>query len=131
VVLGVLERTKERGMVLNAVAPQLRILQHPATGAFLSHCGWNSVIESMSGGVPILAAPLRAEQKMMARSYILTPNFSPALLFSSMHFFPQFEGYIHLFFFFFPISPKFWIDKLFRNKAKIGSLIDFDCGNSR
>ncbi|KAG0601055.1 hypothetical protein M758_11G080500 [Ceratodon purpureus] len=64
---GFLERTKERGMVVSAWAPQMRILQHLAVGAFLSHCGWNSVLESIAAGLPILAWPQRAEQKMNAR----------------------------------------------------------------
>lgn len=66
-VIGFLERTKERGMVVSTWAPQMRILQHPAVGAFLSHCGWNSVLESIAAGLPILVWPQRAEQKMNAR----------------------------------------------------------------
>jgi UDP:flavonoid glycosyltransferase YjiC (YdhE family) len=66
-VVGFLERTKERGMVVSAWVPQTRILQHPAVGAFLSHCGWNSVLESIAARLPILVWPQRAEQKMNAR----------------------------------------------------------------
>ncbi|KAI3868218.1 hypothetical protein MKX03_022901 [Papaver bracteatum] len=40
----------------------LEILCHRSTGAFLSHCGWNSVLESLSQGVPIIGWPLYAEQ---------------------------------------------------------------------
>nr|PNR44165.1 hypothetical protein PHYPA_016549 [Physcomitrium patens] len=64
---GFLERTKDRGMVVTTWAPQLRILNHPSTGAFLSHCGWNSILESISAGLPIIALPGRAEQKMNCR----------------------------------------------------------------
>jgi len=48
-------------------APQVRILAHAATGAFLSHCGWNSVLESLTHSVPILGWPLSAEQFYNAR----------------------------------------------------------------
>ncbi|EFJ33496.1 hypothetical protein SELMODRAFT_407312 [Selaginella moellendorffii] len=45
-------------------APQLEILQHPSTGGFLSHCGWNSTLESISGGVPMICWPCIAEQNL-------------------------------------------------------------------
>ncbi|KAI5055793.1 hypothetical protein GOP47_0029314 [Adiantum capillus-veneris] len=48
-------------------APQLAVLTHPSVGLFVSHCGWNSVIESVAGGVPILEkTPGFAEQSMNA-----------------------------------------------------------------
>ncbi|XP_008806810.3 putative cis-zeatin O-glucosyltransferase [Phoenix dactylifera] len=50
------------GMVVRGWAPQLEILAHPATGAFMSHCGWNSCMESISMGVPILAWPMQSDQ---------------------------------------------------------------------
>ena len=56
------ERAKNRGMVLRDWAPQLDILGHPSTGGFMSHCGWNSCIESISMGVPIAAWPIHSEQ---------------------------------------------------------------------
>ncbi|KAG0586461.1 hypothetical protein KC19_2G092000 [Ceratodon purpureus] len=43
------------------------ILQHPATGGFFTHCGWSSVIESISANLPMLAWPIQAEQKMNSR----------------------------------------------------------------
>ncbi|KAM3758411.1 hypothetical protein ACB098_01G042000 [Castanea mollissima] len=63
---GFLERTKEVGLVVPTWAPQVSVLQHPSTGAFLSHCGWNSTLESMTHGVPMIAWPLYAEQRMNA-----------------------------------------------------------------
>ena len=58
------ERMKQskRGLLVRNWAPQLDILSHKSTGAFLSHCGWNSVLESLSQGVPILGWPMAAEQ---------------------------------------------------------------------
>ncbi|KAK3152602.1 hypothetical protein QOZ80_2BG0161170 [Eleusine coracana subsp. coracana] len=63
---GFLERTKGRGLAVAAWAPQVRVLAHPATAAFVSHCGWNSTLESVSAGVPMIAWPLYAEQRMNA-----------------------------------------------------------------
>ncbi|XP_065869391.1 UDP-glycosyltransferase 92A1-like [Euphorbia lathyris] len=54
--------TTKQGMLVRNWAPQLEILSHKSTGAFLSHCGWNSVMESLSQGVPIIGWPLAAEQ---------------------------------------------------------------------
>ncbi|KAG2574000.1 hypothetical protein PVAP13_7KG290100 [Panicum virgatum] len=51
-----------RGLVITGWAPQLDILAHPATAAFVSHCGWNSTMESMSHGKPILAWPMHSDQ---------------------------------------------------------------------
>lgn len=56
------ERMKDRGLCYPRWAPQTRILKHPAVGGFMSHCGWNSTLEAMCAGVPMLAWPLGAEQ---------------------------------------------------------------------
>ncbi|PWZ10875.1 UDP-glycosyltransferase 88B1 [Zea mays] len=61
---GFLERTRGRGLVVKLWAPQVAVLQHKATGAFVTHCGWNSVLEGVMAGVPMLCWPLYAEQKM-------------------------------------------------------------------
>ncbi|KAL4607848.1 hypothetical protein ACB092_09G204500 [Castanea dentata] len=58
------ERVKGRGMVVRDWAPQLEILSHPSTGGFMSHCGWNSCMESITMGVPIAAWPMASDQPM-------------------------------------------------------------------
>ncbi|KAJ0799478.1 putative hydroquinone glucosyltransferase [Helianthus annuus] len=60
------ERTKNRGLVVLNWAPQAQILSHSSSGGFLTHCGWNSILETIVLGVPIIAWPLYAEQKMNA-----------------------------------------------------------------
>lgn len=55
-------RVRNRGIVVRDWAPQVEILGHPATGGFVSHCGWNSCIESISMGVPIAAWPMHSDQ---------------------------------------------------------------------
>lgn len=56
------ERVKAKGIVEREWAPQLEILGHPSTGGFMSHCGWNSCIESISLGVPIATWPMHSDQ---------------------------------------------------------------------
>lgn len=45
-------------------APQVEILNHKSIGVFLSHCGWSSVVESMSAGVPIIGRPFLGDQQL-------------------------------------------------------------------
>lgn len=61
---GFIERTKERGLVVKKWAPQVEVLVHEAVGGFVTHCGWNSVLEGVCAGLPMIAWPLYAEQRM-------------------------------------------------------------------
>ncbi|KAJ3697788.1 hypothetical protein LUZ61_001493 [Rhynchospora tenuis] len=61
---GFLDRTKDRGLVVKQWAPQVEVLQHESVGGFMSHCGWNSTLEAVSIGVPMICWPLYAEQMM-------------------------------------------------------------------
>ncbi|XP_020583260.1 anthocyanidin 5,3-O-glucosyltransferase-like [Phalaenopsis equestris] len=58
------ERTRERGILVRSWAPQVELLEHEAVGGFVTHCGWNSVLEALVAGVAMIAWPLYAEQKM-------------------------------------------------------------------
>ncbi|EOA32856.1 hypothetical protein CARUB_v10016170mg [Capsella rubella] len=60
---GFLNRTGNRGMVVKSWAPQVPVLNHKAVGGFVTHCGWNSILESVCAGVPMVAWPLYAEQR--------------------------------------------------------------------
>ncbi|XP_030514160.1 anthocyanidin 3-O-glucosyltransferase 6-like isoform X1 [Rhodamnia argentea] len=62
---GFLDRTVKIGKVIGW-APQVDILAHPAVGGFVSHCGWNSTLESIWFDVPIAGLPLYAEQQFNA-----------------------------------------------------------------
>ncbi|KAK2986325.1 hypothetical protein RJ640_001426, partial [Escallonia rubra] len=56
----------ENGLVVNW-CPQLKVLAHPAMGCFMTHCGWNSILEALSLGVPMLAVPQWTDQPTNAK----------------------------------------------------------------
>ncbi|XP_049391204.1 zeatin O-xylosyltransferase-like [Solanum stenotomum] len=56
------ERVERVGLVVREWAPQPEILAHSSTGGFMSHCGWNSCLESITMGVPIAAWPIHTDQ---------------------------------------------------------------------
>ncbi|KAK7258307.1 hypothetical protein RIF29_23880 [Crotalaria pallida] len=62
---GFLDRTAGIGRVIGW-APQAQVLAHRATAGFVSHCGWNSTLESIHFGVPMATWPLYAEQQINA-----------------------------------------------------------------
>lgn len=63
---GFLERTKEVGRIITTWAPQISILKHKSVAAFMTHCGWGSSLEGITNGVPLIAFPMFAEQRMNA-----------------------------------------------------------------
>ncbi|OIV93780.1 hypothetical protein TanjilG_07683 [Lupinus angustifolius] len=60
-----LEETKGRGFVVKW-SPQEKVLMHPAVACFISHCGWNSTIESLVTGVSVICYPHWADQRTNA-----------------------------------------------------------------
>ncbi|KDP38845.1 hypothetical protein JCGZ_05002 [Jatropha curcas] len=67
---GFLDRTAKIGKIVGW-APQAAILAHQAIGGFVSHCGWNSTLESIWYGVPIAAWPMYAEQQFNAFEMVI------------------------------------------------------------
>ncbi|XAR72941.1 hypothetical protein NMG60_11019754 [Bertholletia excelsa] len=63
---GFSDETKSRGLVV-PWSPQIEVLKHPAVGCFLSHCGWNSLLETVSAGVPVIAYPQWSDQPTIAK----------------------------------------------------------------
>jgi scopoletin glucosyltransferase len=52
----------KKGLIIRGWAPQVMILSHTGVGAFMTHCGWNSTVEAVSAGIPMITWPMRGEQ---------------------------------------------------------------------
>ncbi|KZV29578.1 anthocyanidin 3-O-glucosyltransferase 7-like [Dorcoceras hygrometricum] len=68
---GFFERTGRIGKLVEW-APQSEVLSHPSIGVFVTHCGWNSTLESIMGGVPMICMPFFADQMINRRRFSKT-----------------------------------------------------------
>ncbi|KAH0682448.1 hypothetical protein KY290_021015 [Solanum tuberosum] len=64
---GLEDRVKNRALIVKERVDQNEVLNHKSIKGFLSHCGWNSILESICAKVPVLALPFMAEQHLNAR----------------------------------------------------------------
>ena len=60
------EEIKDRGL-LASWCPQQKVLEHPSVAVFLTHCGWNSTLETVGAGVPVICWPFFADQQTNCR----------------------------------------------------------------
>lgn len=56
------KRMEGKGLIIRGWAPQALILEHEAIGAFVTHCGWNSMLEAVVAGVPMVTWSIAYEQ---------------------------------------------------------------------
>ncbi|XP_022952863.1 scopoletin glucosyltransferase-like [Cucurbita moschata] len=56
------QRMEGKGLIIRGWAPQVLILDHPAVGGFVTHSGWNSTLEGVAAGVPMVTWPVAGEQ---------------------------------------------------------------------
>nr|BAF49315.1 putative glycosyltransferase [Lobelia erinus]BAF49316.1 putative glycosyltransferase [Lobelia erinus]BAF49317.1 putative glycosyltransferase [Lobelia erinus] len=63
---GFIDKLDGRGHIVKW-APQQEVLAHQATGGFWTHCGWNSTLESMCEGVPMICSHGIMDQPINAR----------------------------------------------------------------
>ncbi|XP_022763423.1 scopoletin glucosyltransferase-like [Durio zibethinus] len=56
------KRMEGKGLIIRGWAPQMLILDNEAIGGFVTHCGWNSILEAVCAGVPMVTWPVAAEQ---------------------------------------------------------------------
>eukprot|EP01018_Ginkgo_biloba_P038459 Gb_30787 [translate_table: standard] len=68
-------RTRGRGRVVMGWTNQLAVLSHASVGVFISHCGWNSTLEAIANGIPLICWPLFAEQHFNAKFIVEDAKF--------------------------------------------------------
>ncbi|CAL0312138.1 unnamed protein product [Lupinus luteus] len=56
------DRIEGKGLIIRGWAPQVMILEHESIGGFVTHCGWNSTLEGVCAGLPMVTWPMYGEQ---------------------------------------------------------------------
>ncbi|KAJ8773967.1 hypothetical protein K2173_009398 [Erythroxylum novogranatense] len=63
------DRTRGQGLIWTSWASQIRILAHESVGSFLTHCGWNSIIEGLHFGRPLVLLPFYLDQGLNGKVF--------------------------------------------------------------